>query len=167
MDMLKQKLHRMFVSALCMGLPLILYTSAPQAMGHQYKHHGSGTFIFNPRTHSYVAIDGNGHVVKSGRASGGRGYCPDIHRSCRTPVGTFTVHSQQGAGCRSSRYPVGKGGSPMPYCNFFTKYYAIHGSYEVPNYNASHGCIRIEPSDAKWLQRHFIRVGTRVVVKPY
>ena len=127
----------------------------------------ANTFIFNPKTHSYVAIDNNGRVVKSGRASGGRSYCPDIGRSCRTPSGSYTIQSMRGAGCRSSRFPVGRGGSPMPYCSFFSKYYAVHGSYEVPNYNASHGCIRVVPSDAQWLQRNFFRVGTRVIVKPY
>jgi len=127
----------------------------------------ANTFVFNPRTLSWTAINDNGHVVKTGRASGGSHYCKDIRRSCRTPVGTFYISSKQGAGCRSSRYPLGRGGSPMPYCMFFSKYYAIHGSYHVPNYNASHGCIRVRPSDAYWLSRNFIRIGTRVVVKHY
>lgn len=128
---------------------------------------GSGTFVFNPRTHQYTAINSNGHVVKQGRASGGRGYCPDIRRSCRTPSGVYRVTHKGGPGCRSSRYPVGRGGAPMPYCMFFSRYYAVHGSYDVPNYNASHGCIRVHPGDASWLHRNFMRVGTRVVVKPY
>ena len=125
------------------------------------------TFVFNPRTLSWVAINHNGHVVKSGRASGGRHYCPDIKRACRTPTGTYTIHSKGGVDCRSSRYPVGHGGAKMPYCMFFSQYYAIHGSDEVPHYNASHGCIRVPPSDARWLSQHFIRVGTKVVIKPY
>lgn len=128
---------------------------------------GAGTFVFNPRTHTWVAISSNGKVIRSGRASGGRGYCPDIGRSCRTPQGVFYVHSKGGAGCVSSRYPIGGGGAKMPYCMFFSRYYAIHGSYEVPNYNASHGCIRVTPSDALWLTRNFVRIGTKVVVKPY
>ena len=125
------------------------------------------TFVFNPRTASWAAINHHGKVIRTGRASGGRNYCPDIHRGCHTPTGTYTIHSKGGPGCRSSRYPVGRGGAEMPYCMFFTKYYAIHGSYEVPNYNASHGCIRVRPSDAQWLSAHFIRIGTRVVVKSY
>lgn len=124
-------------------------------------------FVFNPRNHSWAAINGRGHVVRSGHGSGGRGYCPDIHRGCHTPTGTYHVISKGGPGCRSSRYPVGHGGAKMPYCMFFSKYYAIHGSDEVPNYNASHGCIRVHPGDAKWLSEHFVRVGTKVVVKPY
>lgn len=127
----------------------------------------SNTFVFNPQTLRWSAISQNGQVVKTGRASGGRGYCPDIHRGCHTPTGTYTIQSKGGPGCRSSRYPVGRGGAKMPYCMFFSKYYAIHGSDEVPNYNASHGCIRVQPRDAKWLSDNFIRIGTKVVVKPY
>lgn len=125
------------------------------------------TFIFNPNTLSWKAIDEYGQVVKTGRGSGGRRYCPDIHRSCKTPSGVYRVISKGGPGCRSSRYPVGHGGAPMPYCMFFSRYYAIHGSYEVPDYNASHGCVRVRPSDASWLSHNFVRVGTKVVIKPY
>ena len=124
-------------------------------------------FIYNPRTLKWKAINANGKVVRTGHGSGGRGYCPDIRRSCRTPTGTYSVHSKGGASCRSSRDPVGKGGAPMPYCMFFSRYYAIHGSPDVPNHNASHGCIRVEPRDARWLNHNFVEIGTKVVVKPY
>lgn len=127
----------------------------------------SNTFIFNPRSLTWKAINQNGKVVKSGRASGGSGYCPDIKRSCRTPSGTYHVFSKRGADCRSSKYPIGRGGSRMPYCMFFSKNYAIHGSYHVPKHNASHGCIRVRPGDAQWLHRNFIKIGTKVVVQPY
>lgn len=127
----------------------------------------NNTFIFNPRSHTWTAMSVSGKVIRSGRASGGRSYCPDIRRGCHTPSGTYNVISKGGAGCRSSRYPVGKGGAPMPYCMFFSRYYAVHGSYDVPNYNASHGCVRVTPSDAHWLSKNFMHVGTKVVVKPY
>jgi len=127
----------------------------------------SNTFIFNPRSLTWKAVNHNGAVIKSGRASGGSGYCPDLKRSCRTPSGTYTVSSKQGAGCKSSRFPLGRGGAKMPYCMFFSKNYAIHGSYDVPKRNASHGCIRVRTGDALWLHKNFIKIGTRVVVKPY
>jgi len=122
----------------------------------------TNTFIFNPRTLSYKAINSRGKVVKRGRASGGSNYCRDLGRSCRTPVGTFRIISKRGADCYSSRYR-----SRMPYCMFFKRLYAIHGHSHVPKYNASHGCIRLPVSDAKWLYHNFIRHGTRVIVKPY
>lgn len=123
-------------------------------------------FVFNPKTLSWVAIS-NGKVIRSGKASGGSHYCRDVRRSCRTPTGVYSIISKGGPGCKSSRYPLGRGGAKMPYCMFFSKYYAIHGSYDLPNYNASHGCIRVRPSDAKWLSQNFIRIGTTVVVKSY
>lgn len=123
-------------------------------------------FVFNPRTHSWSAIQ-NGRVIRSGPASGGRHYCPDTGRACRTPTGTFHVISKGDASCRSSSYPVGVGGARMPYCMFFSKYYAIHGYHEVARYNASHGCIRIRSSDAQWLNHSFMRIGTKVIVKSY
>jgi lipoprotein-anchoring transpeptidase ErfK/SrfK len=57
----------------------------------------------------------------------------------------------------------------MPYCMYFSeKGYAVHGSYEVPDHaNASHGCVRILPSSAKWLSENFIDIGTTVIVLPY
>ena len=139
----------------------------PEASIHYLNYAANNEVVFNPRLLQWKAINADGKVVRTGRASGGRGYCPDIKRSCRTPSGTYSVISKSGPACRSSRYPVGKGGAPMPYCMFFSKYYAIHGSYEVPNRNASHGCIRVVPSDARWLYQNFVDIGTKIVVKPY
>lgn len=129
--------------------------------------YASNTFVFNPNTLVWKAISEDGTVVRSGKGSGGKSYCADTGRRCKTPSGEFRVTRKGGAGCASSSYPIGRGGSPMPYCMFFGKYYAIHGSYHVPNHNASHGCIRIQPSEAKWLSNNFIKIGTKVVVKPY
>lgn len=124
------------------------------------------TFVFNPQTHMWYAYQ-NGQLVNSGRASGGANYCADIHRRCHTPTGTFQVWSKGGPNCKSSRYPLPNGGAVMSYCMHFSKYYAIHASNNVPNYNASHGCIRVQPDAARWLNQNFIEIGTRVIVKPY
>jgi hypothetical protein len=45
--------------------------------------------------------------------------------------------------------------SPMPHSIFFHGGYAIHGSYEISRLGgpASHGCIRLHPSDAAELYR--------------
>lgn len=124
------------------------------------------TFVYNPKTLRWKAIK-NGRVIRTGKGSGGSTYCRDVKRACKTPTGTFSIISKRGANCRSSRYPLGKGGAPMPYCMFFSKYYAIHGSPDVPNHNASHGCIRVKTHDARWLHRHFLHIGAKVVVKSY
>ncbi len=132
----------------------------------RYQQFAAKSFVFNPRSLRWKAVK-NGKVVRSGRGSGGSNYCPDVKRACRTPTGTFRMIGKRGANCRSSRYPLGKGGAPMPYCMFFSKHYAIHGSPDVPNHNASHGCIRVKPHDARWLHQHFMEIGTKVIVKPY
>ena len=112
---------------------------------------------------TWKAYDDGGSLINSGHVSGGKKYCPDIHRGCRTPTGSFTVYSKGGPGCISHKFPVGRGGAPMPYCMFFRGGYALHGSNNVPNYNASHGCVRMSPSDARWLNQNFVRPGsTRV-----
>ncbi len=114
---------------------------------------------------AWAAYDGSGSLVKWGRASGGKSYCPDIGRGCRTVTGTYTIFSKKGPGCKSSRFPVGKGGAPMPYCMHFKGGYALHGG-KVPNYNASHGCVRVPYGDAQWLNTNFVRVGsTRISIK--
>jgi hypothetical protein len=128
---------------------------------------GRSTFIFDPNRHRWYAYDRDGELVGSGRASGGKGYCPDVKRACRTPVGTFRIYNMGGPGCISKKFPIGKGGAPMPYCMFFHGGYAIHGSYDVPNYNASHGCIRVEPSAARWLRQNVLTYGSTVIVRSY
>lgn len=129
---------------------------------------GSRVFIFSPRAHAWAVYDEDGRRMNTGRASGGKGFCPDIHRACRTIIGTFHVLSKGGVTCRSKIYPRPHGGAPMPYCMRFSEMgYAIHGSNSVPSYNASHGCIRVVPSDARWLSQNFVRVGTTVIVLPY
>lgn len=129
---------------------------------------GKKVFIFDPKATAWAAYDGNGHRVKTGSASGGKDFCEDIGRSCHTVTGTFRVYSKKGEDCTSSLYPVETGGGArMPYCMHFNGGYSIHAAYEVPNWNASHGCIRVLPAAAKWLNQDFIDIGTTVIVKPY
>lgn len=125
------------------------------------------TFVFDPNQHRWYAYD-NGQLVRSGIASGGKGYCADSGRRCKTPSGTFSVIDKGGPGCKSTRYPLPNGGAPMPYCMFFTKYYAVHGSNQVSGTaNLSHGCVRVQNEAARWLSQNFMTIGTKVIVKPY
>lgn len=149
----------------------VIFTNSALHNNYNSLHNGhitiaSNAFIFSPRSLTWKAVQ-NGKVIRSGRASGGKAYCPDIGRSCRTPTGTYFIISKGSASCRSTRYPLPNGGAKMPYCMFFTKLYAVHGSYDVPNYNASHGCIRVTPSDALWLSQHFIHIGSKVIITSY
>ena len=75
------------------------------------------------------------------------------------------VFRKEGYDCESSTFPVGKGGAPMPYCTFFNRGIAFHGSKQVPGYNASHGCVRMYTEDARWINTVFVDMGkTRVFV---
>lgn len=47
--------------------------------------------------------------------------------------------------------------------DYFTGGYAIHGYYDVPTYNASHGCLRIPIPDAPFVYR-WIRLGDPIDV---
>ena len=130
---------------------------------------GNKVFIFSPQEGEWAAYDAKGDRVNTGRASGGRDFCEDINRPCRTIVGQFKVLTKGGPDCVSHIFPIEtSGGAPMPYCMLFSSQgYAIHGSNDVPDYNASHGCVRVTPAAAEWLSKNFIQLGTTVIVEPY
>src|SRR5215211_1787058 len=51
----------------------------------------------------------------------------------------------------------------MYFSNYFIGGYAIHGYYDVPTYNASHGCLRIPNPDAYSVYQ-WVRIGDRIDV---
>lgn len=113
---------------------------------------------------AWGAYDDQGNLIKWGSASGGKNFCEDIGKACKTVTGTFTVYRKQGSSCKSNLFPVGRGGAPMPYCMHFQGGYALHGG-AVPDFNASHGCIRVPVQEAQWLNQNFVKVGkTRIII---
>ncbi len=130
---------------------------------------GKRVFIYDPKVQAWAVYDRDGKRKNTGRGSGGADYCKDVGRPCRTIVGSYRIIRKQGAECTSSKYPIEEGGGgPMPYCMHFHPIgYAIHGSREVPDYNASHGCIRVTPTAAAWLNNKFLNIGSTVIVRPY
>lgn len=123
---------------------------------------------------AWGAYDEKGQLVGWGPISSGRDKCSDSNHSCRTMTGIFRVFSKENQFCKSDVYPIGKGGAKMPYCMYFHKGFALHGSDDIPGYRASHGCIRMFVQDAKWLNEYFTEIsteanqymGTKVVVRP-
>ena len=113
------------------------------------------TIMVDPKLHAWAAYDASGKMVNGGNASAGSDWCGDIHRPCHTSTGTHRIQSLGGPDCVSHIFPIGRGGAPMPYCMFFNGGYALHGSYDVMGYNASHGCVRMFIEDAKWLNHEF------------
>lgn len=123
---------------------------------------------------AWAAYDAEGNLIKWGPISSGRDKCSDSNRSCRTLTGIFRVFSKENVNCKSDVFPIGKGGAKMPYCMYFHKGFALHGSDDIPGVRASHGCVRMFIQDAQWLNEHFMELssernnfmGTKVTVRP-
>ena len=125
---------------------------------------GGRLVVVNLGLHAFAAYDQDGKLVHWGPVSGGKGWCPDIRKHCNTAVGVFKVVNKQGPRCISKRFPVETaGGAPMPWCMHYFRGFALHGS-TLPGFHASHGCIRLFKDDAKWLNQHFVGIGTQVIV---
>jgi lipoprotein-anchoring transpeptidase ErfK/SrfK len=123
----------------------------------------------------FQAIDEGGNVIIEGKAVGGRKWCPDIKRRCATPSGEFRVLVKRGPWYRSPLYPLGcnnksktnKCARMAYYMKFKHSGEGLHGHDELPDFNASHGCIRLSNEHAEWLSKNFVEIGTKVIILPY
>tara|TARA_B110000879_G_scaffold193188_1_gene259842 strand:- start:429 stop:1139 length:711 start_codon:yes stop_codon:yes gene_type:complete len=130
---------------------------------------GEKKIIVDQEKLAWAAYDKDGIQVRWGPISSGKDYCPDIGKQCTTQTGQFRFFNKQGSECRSKTYD----GARMPYCMFFYKGFAMHGSHDIPGKRASHGCIRMFTRDAKWLNQMFVVLshkgnnhrGTKVIVR--
>lgn len=122
---------------------------------------------------AWAAYDADGELLWWGPISSGIGKC-SARGGCATPTGSFRIIRKQDIECVSTVFPQradgSDGGALMPYCMHFFRGFALHGSYDVPGYRASHGCVRMFIEDARWLNEEFIDLpgggmqGTRVVL---
>lgn len=123
---------------------------------------------------AWGAYNEEGELVMWGPISSGRDKCSDSNNKCLTLTGVYRIFSKENINCKSDIFPIGKGGAKMPYCMYFHKGFAMHGSDDIPGYRASHGCVRMFVRDAKWLNEEFVNSdilpnhiqGTKVVVLP-
>ena len=100
----------------------------------------------------------NGRVLFHGWVSTGK-------PGRRTPTGRFRVLEKELRHV-SSKYPEPHGGARMDYMLRLTNYgIAMHLGY-VPNYPASHGCIRMENGFAQKMY-NWASVGTPVIIRGY
>ena len=105
--------------------------------------------------HMSISVDGTpryNFAVSTGRAGYG------------TPSGTYRPERLARTWFSKKYY-----NSPMPHSIFFHGGYAIHGSYEISRLGgpASHGCVRLHPSNAATLYALVQREGasnTTIVV---
>jgi hypothetical protein len=95
-------------------------------------------------------------VVRSGRvlralhvSTGAKG--------SRTPTGTFEI-LRKSRSSWSREYKAW-----LPFAAYFVRGVAFHASARVPVRPASHGCVRVPTSNARWLYQT-VRVGDRVAV---
>lgn len=149
----------------------LLSTSLPLqslAMPQQISPPGERIVVVSPTQHAWGAYLPNGQLVRSGIASAGADYCPDMGSECHTYTGTFRIRSLGGADCKSPTFPMPHGGGPMPYCMYFNSQQALHGYPHVSSgRNASHGCVRLLTGDARWLRYNFVTIGTAVRIESY
>ena len=120
-------MRRSAVLAALLGLALILPGTAFASVVAQIS-------LSSQRMHVFV----NGRSAYTWKVSTARpGY--------RTPTGTYKPYH-----LARRHYSTIYDGSPMPHSIFFYKGYAIHGSYETKHLGrpASHGCVRLHPSNA-------------------
>ena len=114
----------------------------------------SKKIVVNLSTQTATAYE-NGNEVFSGRISSGTAKRP-------TPTGNFRVLEKDKRHVSSS-WPKPNGGAKMHYMLRLTNYgIAMHLGY-VPNYPASHGCVRMENGFAQRMYS-WARVGKRVKV---
>jgi hypothetical protein len=132
--------------------------------------------VIDPTVNAWGAYDSNGFLVRWGPGSAGREWCRDIDQSCQTHPGSFRIFSLGSSDCISHKFPLPRGGAPMPYCMYFNNGQALHGEQQgLPGYNASHGCVRMFVNDAEWLRYDFVEGpdstnnyrGTRVLIREY
>lgn len=134
---------------------------------------GEKTIFISQKKLAWGAYDQDGELLWWGPISSGIGKCT-VKGGCETPTGSFRVIRKQDIDCISTVFPrraSGEdGGAVMPYCMHFFRGYALHGSYELPGYRSSHGCVRMFIEDARWLNEEFVDLpgggmkGTRVVL---
>lgn len=100
----------------------------------------------------------NGRQAYTWRVSTGRG-------RYRTPTGSYHPWL-----LKRRHYSSKYNGSPMPYSIFFRGGYAIHGTYQIRSLGrrASHGCVRLHPTNAARLyslvRRHGMR-KTHIIIR--
>lgn len=113
---------------------------------------GEKTVVINTEELAFGAYNEDGDLVHWGPVNPGKSYT-------RTAKGdNFKVYRKGSSRCWSKKFQT-----EIPYCMFFYKGFAMHG-YTMPGYPASHGCVRMYNSDAKWLNKEFTDYGTRVIV---
>ncbi len=119
--------------------------------GTSVSYSASGKRVHIDKSNQTLTAYEGDRVVLSSRISTGRSKSP-------TPSGSYQVGVKDRMH-RSRLY----NNAPMPYSVQFNNNYFIHGFSSVPNYPASHGCVRMPIGSAQRLF-NWISAGTPVTV---
>jgi len=93
-----------------------------------------------------LALIDRGRVVRAYVTSSGKPSTPTV-------LGSFRFYMRE----------PGTNSHGMVYSTYFLRGYAIHGYYDVPTYNASHGCLRVPIPDAYAIYS-WVHLGDRIDV---
>jgi len=117
---------------------------------------GSGGFPLRyPKAGKHVEFDWSRQVLVLAR----RGRAERIYHSSSGTIVTPTVFGSYSF----YRKQPGTNAKGMVHSNYFIRGYAIHGYKSVPNYPASHGCLRVPIPNALSIYR-WIELGDRISV---
>lgn len=112
--------------------------------GFKLRHPKAGRHIEVSIKRQVMALADNGKVQRVYHVSTGAPSTPTIR-------GTYNVY----------RKDWGTNAKGMVHSAYFIRGYAIHGFASVPNYNASHGCVRVPVPNAASIF-NWINMGTRI-----
>lgn len=112
--------------------------------GFKLKYPKAGRHVEVSIKRQVMALADNGKVLRVYHVSTGAPSTPTIR-------GTYRVY----------RKDWGTNAKGMVHSAYFIRGYAIHGFASVPNYNASHGCVRVPVPNAASIF-NWINMGTRI-----
>jgi len=99
--------------------------------GFRVRYPGQGHHVEANLGWQVLALIDHGRVVRAYTTSSGKPSTPTV-------LGTFHFYMRE----------PGTNSHGMVDSTYFIRGYAIHGYYDVPTYNASHGCLRVPIPDA-------------------
>ena len=114
----------------------------------EVRHPDAGHHVEADLSLQVLALIDDGKVVETYHTSSGAPATPTV-------IGTFRVYMKT----------PGTNAKGMVHSSYFIRGYAIHGYFDVPAFNASHGCLRVPIPDA-WHIFNWLDMGDRVIVYP-
>jgi peptidoglycan hydrolase-like protein with peptidoglycan-binding domain len=115
---------------------------------YHVRHPGAGHHVEADLSRQILALVDGSRLDRVYTTSSGKPSTPTI-------VGTFHVYSKT----------PGYNSEQMYFTSYFQGGYGIHGYFDVPVFNASHGCLRVPIPDARAIYA-WLRVGDTVIVQP-